>query len=228
MTAPPPLGRSWAVRLPSWRKVRDNTTEPPFDATSWTGALVVMLAVAAVPWLVQIVNVAEHYSLNQFGLRPRRLDGLWGVLAAPLLHQSWGQLGSDTVSVVLIGWVLLLAGVRSWLTVSAIVLVVGGLLTWLVAPSGELVGASGIVFGWLGYLIARAYFSRKIRWILVAAFVVFFFGGLLLGLLPTFGAHVPWQAHGSGFAAGILAGAVLHPRRARRPEAVGPTGPAVS
>lgn len=214
--------------MPTWRKQgKDNTTEPPFDATSWTGALVVMLAVAALLWVVQVVNAAEHYSLNRFALRPRNVDGLWGVLTAPLLHQGWGQLSSDTVSIVLIGWVLLLAGVRSWLTVSAIVLVVGGLLTWLVAPSGALVGASGIVFGWLGYLIARAYFSRKIRWILVAALVVFFFGGLLLGLLPTFGAHVPWQAHGSGFASGILAGAVLHPRRPRR-AGVAPTGPAVS
>jgi membrane associated rhomboid family serine protease len=83
----------------------------------------------------------------------------------------------------------------------------------LVAPSGLIVGASGLVFGWLGYLIARAYFSRKLRWIFVAVVVLVFFGTLLNGLLPSFNSNVSWQAHVCGFAAGIAAGAVLHPRR---------------
>ena len=188
-------------------------TEPPFDPSSWSGALLVMCGVAGVLWIVEIVNVADSYALNRFGLRPRVIGGLWGVLTQPFLERSAGHLLSNTVPVVLIGWVLLLSGLRNWLAVTAIVVVLGGGLTWLVAPSGLLLGASSMVFGWLGYLLARAYFSRKLRWIVVAVAVLFFFGTLLGNLLPTLHSNVSWQAHLCGFAAGILAGAVLHQRR---------------
>jgi membrane associated rhomboid family serine protease len=203
-------------------------TEPPFDPNSWTGSLIIMVSIAAVVWVIQIVNAANSYTLDRFGLRPRRIDGLWGVVTEPFLHANYGHLFSNTIPLIGIGWVLMLSGLRTWLTVSALVLVLGGLATWLVAPSGLIVGASGLVFGWLGYLIARAYFSRQLRWIFVAGVVLLFFGTLLNGLLPSFNSHVSWQAHVCGFVAGIAAGAVLHPRRAGRPrQPYGPT-PAVS
>jgi membrane associated rhomboid family serine protease len=204
------------------------TTEPAFDPTSWSGALIIMCGVGAVLWIITIVNAANDYSLNRFGLRPRQLDGLWGILTQPFLHASYGHLLSNTVPVVLIGWVLLLSGVRTWLTVTAIVVVLGDGLTWLVAPSGLVVGASAMVFGWLGYLIARAYFSRKLRWIVVAVLVLFFFGTLLGNLMPTFHSNVSWQSHVCGFVAGIVAGAVLHPRRPRGPERARPASTPVS
>jgi len=175
--------------------------------------------VAAVLWVIQVLNATHHYSFDRFGVRPRRVDGLWGVLAQPFLHQSYGHLMSNTAPLIAIGWVLMLSGVRSWLTVTGIVVVLGGAATWLVAPSGVIVGASGLVFGWLGYLIARAYFSRRIKWIVVAVVVVFFFGTLLVSLLPSFDSNVSWQSHACGFAAGIVAGAVLHPRRERASKA---------
>ena len=188
-------------------------TEPPFDPSSSAGALIVMGVVTAALWIIQIVNAARHYSLDRFGLRPRRIDGLWGILTQPLLHQSYGHLLSDTAPLVAIGWVLLLSGVRTWLTVTMLAVVVGGLATWVVAPAGVIVGSSGLVFGWLGYLIARAYFSRKLRWIVVAVVVLFFFGTLLTKLLPSYDSNVSWQSHACGFGAGSLAGAILHPRR---------------
>jgi membrane associated rhomboid family serine protease len=189
---------------------------PRLDVSTWGGALIFMLATVSLLWIVQIVNVADHYSLDRFGLRPRTVSGLWGVLTQPFLHASWGHLLSNTVSFVIIGGALVLGGLRSWLLATVIVVLAGGLLTWLVAPSGVIVGASGLIFGWLGYLISRAYFTRKIRWIASAVVVVAFFGGLLSGLVPNLGSNVSWQSHLCGFAAGILAGAVLHPRRPRR------------
>jgi membrane associated rhomboid family serine protease len=115
--------------------------------------------------------------------------------------------------VVLIGWVLLLSGLRAWATVTALVIVGGGALTWLLGPGGSvIVGASGMVFGWLGYLLARAYFSRRLKWIVVAVLVLIFFGTLLFGLIPSINSDVSWQAHVCGFAAGVGAGALLHPR----------------
>jgi membrane associated rhomboid family serine protease len=213
---------------PSWLPVRRGKSEPPFDPTSWGGALVLMLSAAAVLWVVQFVNAAQHYSLDRFGLRPRRIDGLWGVVTEPFLHTGYGHLFSNTVPLVLIGWVLLLSGLRAWLMVTALVIVIGGLATWLVAPSGLIVGASGLVFGWLGYLLARAYFSRKLKWIVVAVLVLFFFGTLLVSLLPSFESNVSWQAHVCGFGAGVVAGALLHPPRSKRPKPRTPQPPAVS
>jgi membrane associated rhomboid family serine protease len=207
---------------------KTETTEPAFDPTSWSGALVLMCGVGALLWIVEIVNAANDYSLNRFGLRPRQADGLWGILTQPFLHANASHLLSNTVPVVLIGWVLMLSGVRTWLTVTAIVVVLGDALTWLVAPAGLVVGASAMVFGWLGYLIARAYFSRKLRWIIVAVLVLFFFGTLLGNLLPTFHSNVSWQSHVCGFVAGIAAGAALHPRRPRGPKRARPESTPVS
>jgi membrane associated rhomboid family serine protease len=141
---------------------------------------------------------------------------LIGVFTEPLLHASWSHLMSNTLPFVGIGWVLMLSGLRVWGFVTAFVIVVGGLATWLVAPAGVIVGASGLVFGWLGYLVARAWFSRKLRWILSAAMVLLFFGTLLNGLLPDLDPRTSWPAHVCGFLAGVLVGWLLHPRRPPR------------
>jgi len=168
-------------------------------------------------WVVQIVNDARHYSLNRFGMLPRHTDGLWGIATQPFLHDSYAQTLRDSVILVAVSWVVMLSGARNWAIVSVIVLVVGGGLTWLIAPADVILGSSGLVLGWLGYLIARAVFSRKLRWILVAVGVLCFFGTLFASLVPSVDKHTPWQAQVCGFAAGVVAGAVLHAGGSSRP-----------
>lgn len=183
------------------------------DPGSWSGALILMLALTAVIWAVQIVNVEDDYGLDRFGLRPRDVGGLWGVLTMPFLHADWDHLLSNTLPVILIGWVVLLEGVRVFALVTAAVVLGGGVLTWAVGPGGTvIVGASALVFGWLGYLIARAVVSRRIRWIVSAAMVLVIFGTLLSGLVPVTHTQVAWQAHVCGFLAGAAMGATLHSR----------------
>lgn len=168
-----------------------------------------MVAVAAVLWIVQIIS--SVHSLTGYGLQPRHVVGLRGIVTEPFLHANYRHLLSNTAPLILIGWVVLLAGVRTWLIVTAVVVLGGGLLTWLVAPSDQvIVGASGMVFGWLAFLLARAVFSREVKWILVAVAVLFFFGTLLFGLFPTLRSDISWQAHACGFAAGVGAAALLH------------------
>lgn len=203
---------------PTWPRLSKRASEaprrePPVTSPSWTGALVIMCGVGALLWVVQLVNAHDDYGLDRFGLKPRDAGGLWGVVTMPFLHASYSHLFSNTVPLVLIGWVVLLSGLRTWGVVTALVVLGGGLLTWLVAPgSSVIVGASGMVFGWLGYLLARAYFSRSVKWIVVAVLVLVFFGSLLFGLFPTFNSTVSWPAHVCGFAAGVGAGGLLHPR----------------
>ena len=199
--------------LPFERRDDAVRTEPPFDPQSWTGALIVMASFGALLWLVQFVNAADDYQLDRFGVKPREIGGLWGLVTMPFLHASFGHMLSNTIPLVLVGWMLLLSGMRTWVTVTALVVVGGGALTWLLGPSHSvIVGASGMIFGWLGYLLARAYFSRKLKWIVVAVLVLIFFGTLLFGLVPSVNSDTSWQAHVCGFAAGIGAGALLHPR----------------
>jgi membrane associated rhomboid family serine protease len=221
----------------NWQAARERATRPEdiapakgrFDPTSWSGALILMVFAGAILWVIQAVNAGDDYRLNRFGLRPRHVDGLWGVVTAPFLHASWGHLLSNTVPFVMIGWIVLLAGVQAWFMVTGLVIVTSGIATWLVAPNGLIVGVSGLVFGWLGYLLARAYFSRSFKSILVAVVVLVFFGTLLAGLLPTVNSDVSWQGHVCGFAAGVLAGALLHPRKPRnQPTKRLRRGPAVS
>ena len=203
-----------------------SSTEPPFNPSSWSGALIVMLGFLAVLWIVQIFNARADYAWNRFGLQPRTVSGLWGVLTQPFLHESWRHLASNSLPVLGIGWVLLLSGIRVWAFVTAVVIVFGDLLTWLIGPSHSIiVGASGLVFGWMGYLIARAFFSRKFAWIVSAVAVLLFFGTLLGSLLPSVNADVSWQSHACCFAVGIGVGWLLHPRHGvRRPR---PGRPAV-
>ena len=188
-----------------------------------------MVAICAVLWAVQIINTIGGFDLAQYGLKPRDVDGLVGVLTGPFLHAGFGHLIANTVPFILIGWVVLLSGVRPFVLSSLIIIVVGGVVTWLIAPSvgphGSVVGASGLIMGWLGYLLGRAYFARRILWIITAVLVVFFFGTLLGGLLPSVNADISWQGHVAGFAAGIFAAWVMHPRRdrSRLAAAVGPS-----
>jgi membrane associated rhomboid family serine protease len=190
--------------------------EARFDVRSWSGALIVMAALVAVLFVVEAFDAASNHRLDRFGLKPREVSGLVGIVASPFLHSGWWHLVSNSVPFVLLGWVVLLSGLRNWLLVTAIVVLGGGLATWVVAPAGVIIGVSGLVFGWLGYLMARAFFARRLVFIAVALCIVFFFSSLFGGLLPSINSNVSWQAHVCGFAAGVLAGWLLHPRTRRR------------
>jgi membrane associated rhomboid family serine protease len=198
------------------RPTPEPVSEPAFDPTSWAGAIIVMTIFGAVLWIIQVINASENQGLDRFGLKPRRVDGLWGILTAPFLHDTYGHLVANTFPVILIGWALLLSGVRTWLFVTVVVVVLGDLATWLVAPSGKpIVGASGLVFGWMGYLLARAYFSRKLKWIITAVSLLTIFGALLGNLIPAADTRTSWPSHLCCFAAGVLVGWFLHPRGGR-------------
>jgi membrane associated rhomboid family serine protease len=209
------LRRAVEERREIWEQRPRRAARPPWWSVSTSsGAMLAMGIAVAVLWLVQIVNAADDYGLNRYGLRPREVEGLWGIGTQPFLHASWWHLLSNTPAFLLIGWAVLRSGWQMFTIVTLSIVVIGGAATWLLGPSDTvIVGASGLVFGWLGYLLARAWFARRLVWIIEAFVVLFFFGTLLYGLVPSVHSQVSWQAHACGFAAGVLTGAVLHPRR---------------
>ena len=131
-------------------------------AALFEGAAVIGVMVA-VMWVVEIVNKIDGQGLSADGIYPRTLSGLPGILSAPFLHAGFGHLIGNTIPFIVLGLVIAVGGARRIITVTVIVILVAGLGTWLTAGShSDTVGASGVVFGYAGFLIARGFFTRSI------------------------------------------------------------------
>ncbi|PZV08591.1 MAG: rhomboid family intramembrane serine protease [Leptolyngbya sp.] len=146
--------------------------------------------------------------LNQFGIIPRNLIGLRGVLFAPFLHANLAHLIGNTIPFVTLGWLIMLREVSDFFIVSVISAVVGGLGTWLFGSPGIHIGASGVIFGYLGYLLFRGYFERKPLSIAMSLFVLVLYGSLIWGLLP-FQYGISWEGHLFGFLGGVVSAKML-------------------
>ena len=171
--------------------------------------LLLVGAMAALMWLVEIVDLAAG-DLDRFGIEPREIDGLDGILFSPFLHAGFGHLIGNTIPFVLLGAVIALGGLARVAAVTAIVAVAGGLGTWLVGPDASVhIGASGLVFGYATYLLTRGLYSRRALHLVTGVLVLLVYGTtLLFGLVPTPG--VSWQGHLFGALAGVLAARLLH------------------
>src|SRR5258708_5444782 len=117
----------------------------------------ILFAIVLLAWLVELVDeVAFGGSLDRFGIQPRNVGALWGILAAPLLHVGWVHLASNTVPFIVLGWLVLLRGLRDFLVVTLFAVVIGGLGVWVFGAANIVtVRARCVVFGYLGYLLAR-------------------------------------------------------------------------
>ena len=188
-----------------------STEAPPRESPVVRGMIVVLALVAAM-WLVEVVDQVAGGQLDRNGIEPRDPDGLDGVVWAPFLHADWQHLIGNTIPFVALGCAIALGGIARVIVVTVIVAVVGGLGTWLVGPANTVhIGASGIVFGFAAYLVARGVFSRNPWQLLLGAVVVVVWGATLLqGLVPEDG--ISWQGHLFGALGGVLAARVLSQR----------------
>lgn len=183
--------------------------------------LVLLAAIVVLMWLLEAINSLDGQALDADGIHPRNVGHLWGILTAPFLHLSFAHLIDNTIPFVFMGVIIALRGVARLAVVTAIVIVVGGLGTWLIAPAGTVtVGASGVVFGYATYLLSRGIFDRSWLEFLTGIVVGVVWGGALLSsLVPQPG--VSWQGHVCGAVGGLVAAWLLaRPRARRRPEAV--------
>jgi membrane associated rhomboid family serine protease len=189
---------------------------------------VVLAAMLLLMWGSEAVDALPGVNLDAYGIEPRDPDGLAGIAAAPFLHVGFGHLVGNTVPFVLMGAVIALAGAARVVLVTAIVALVSGLGTWLIAPADTVhLGASGVVFGYATYLIARGLFSRRLGQLAVGALVVALWGSALLaGLGPQDG--VSWQGHLFGAIGGLVAARVLSSRERGRPDRGGGPGRATA
>jgi membrane associated rhomboid family serine protease len=171
-----------------------------------------------VMWALEIADVALDNRLDEYGIEPREVDGLDGIAFAPFLHVGFGHLIGNTIPFVVMGIVIAFEGPVRLLAVTGIVILVSGVGVWLVAPADTIhLGASGLVFGYAAYLIARGWFNRRFVEVAIGAGVAVIWGGALLGgLEPREG--ISWQGHLFGAIGGVVAARALvrEPGRAGR------------
>ncbi|MBX3060289.1 MAG: rhomboid family intramembrane serine protease [Anaerolineae bacterium] len=162
-------------------------------------------------WFLEFVDwLVFNGALDGYGIKPRTTNGLLGILYAPFLHGGFGHLMANTMPILILGGLILISrGLKDFFVVTGLVMIVSGLGTWLIGPSFSVhIGASGLVFGYFGFLLLMAYFERSCRAIVVAGVVLFVYGGLVWGILPR-GDGISWQSHLFGLVGGILAAYLL-------------------
>jgi len=184
------------------------------------GAALLMAVLLAGLWVLEFFDQLSGERLDNFGIHAQELDGLPEIFTAPFLHAGWDHLISNSVPFFVLGFLVLLGGMARWLLSSLICIVSSGITAWLLTPANTIiVGASGLIFGWLAYLLARGLWSRRPGQVALAVVVLLVYGGLIWGVFPG-NAGVSWQAHLGGAVGGVFAAWLLHRRAAsRRPVA---------
>jgi membrane associated rhomboid family serine protease len=202
---------------------------PSRDALS---GLILLLGIVALMWALEAVNALDHRGLSQeAGIWPRNVDHLWAIFTAPFLHENfYPHLFDNTIPLAFMGVIIALHGARRLAVVTLIVIVISGIGTWLISPSGtDTFGASGLVFGYATYLLARGIFNRSLLEIGVGLVVGVIWGGVLVAsVVPHAG--VSWQDHVCGAVGGVIAAWLLvgaarpEPGRRRAPRRPGTSG----
>ncbi|MET9861643.1 rhomboid family intramembrane serine protease [Streptomyces smyrnaeus] len=168
----------------------------------------------ALLWVLEAVDQASGNALDSFGIQPRRVGELVDVIPSAFMHFGFEHLIANTLPLLVLGFLAALRGVGRFLVVAAIIVVVSGLGVWLIAPEhSNTAGASGLIFGLFGYLLARGFVDRRITDVALGTVVAVFYGSLLWGVLPT-DSGISWQGHLFGLIGGLLAARLTaEPRR---------------
>jgi membrane associated rhomboid family serine protease len=181
------------------------TVEPTSMSETLKSQAIVLGGLVALMWVVFFATVATGGALLGFGIIPRSLIGLRGILFAPFLHGSFAHLLANSIPFAMMGWFVMLRDSRHFLRVTAAAMLGSGLVAWLLGATGSVhVGASGLIFGYLGFLMFSGWYTRSIPSIVISLLVTVMWGGLIFGVLPG-QMGISWQAHLGGFIGGALA-----------------------
>jgi membrane associated rhomboid family serine protease len=183
----------------------------------WVVGGATILTFVALLYLAELIDLLTDHSLDGNGIRPQTTDGLWGIIFAPILHANWQHLAANTVPLLVLGFLMTLAGISRFVWATAIIWILGGFGTWLIGNLGsscgptDHIGASGLIFGYLAFLLVFGLFVRRVWDIIIGLVVLFLYGGVLLGAMPVLHqcGGVSWQGHLSGAVAGVVAAYLL-------------------
>ncbi|MFT4148399.1 MAG: rhomboid family intramembrane serine protease [Micrococcaceae bacterium] len=173
------------------------------------GRFLLPLGMVAIMWIIQLFNIGGWMN-RSLGLVSRDVGSLWNIFTFPFVHAGWWHISANSVPLLVLGCIVAMSGSRAFIQATALIITMGGALLWLFGPSNTLtVGASGLIFGYMTYLIARAIFYpssfKKIWYIAVAIGVGFFYSATFFtGVIPHVGSGISWQAHLFGAVAGVI------------------------
>jgi len=186
--------------------MRDDLTISRRTLSQTAKAQVTVLGGAiALMWMVFFASVVSGGHLLVLGIIPRTAIGLRGIFLAPFLHGSVAHLVSNTISFLFLGWLVMLRDRNHFLPVTVYAMLASGITAWLFgAPGSVHIGASGVIFGYLGFLMLAGWYSRSYASIALSILVTIFWGPMVLGVIPA-SAGISWQAHLGGFLGGVLA-----------------------
>lgn len=178
-----------------------------------------VLVPVAVMWVLEAVDqLLLRGALDHLGIRPRSMSGLWGIPVAPWLHGGFGHLMANTAPLLVLGTIIVLRSRRDLVVVSVLATLVGGAGIWLLgAPRSNHIGASILVFGYLGFLLWRGWYERRLGSMFVSMAVAVAYGGALWGVLPV-QQGISWEGHLFGLLGGVMAARLLA-RRSPPPSA---------
>ena len=163
-----------------------------------------IVSLLAVLTAIEIINFFTGRMLTQLGNIPRYVPGLKGILLGPFIHGSLQHFFSNLVPLAIFTYLMLQYGLRRYLLVSLWIIILSGILVWLFVRSASHVGASGVIYGYFGYLVLAGFLNKSIKLLLISFLVAFFYGGLIFGIMPS-GPFVSWESHLFGFIAGLIA-----------------------
>lgn len=164
-----------------------------------------LASLVLIAWVLEILDLILPGTIDGFGIRPRTFGGIFGIAFAPFLHQGSGHLASNSLPFLFLGGIVLIGGRALFIRVSIVILALSGAALWTLGPGNtNHIGASMLIFGYLGFLIARGFVERSPVWTLVSIGVLVFYGGMIGGVLPG-QPGVSWQGHLFGFIAGVIA-----------------------
>jgi membrane associated rhomboid family serine protease len=173
-----------------------------------TMRIILIAAISAVMIAIHLIDLVLGGFLKGFGIHPREMGTAYTIFTAPWLHGDFSHLLSNLSGFIVLGFLCLLNGIRYFLKASMLIIVITGALVWLFGREATHIGASGWIFGLWSLAIAWAWFDRSWRNIAISVAVVFFYGGMVFGVLPT-QSYVSFESHLFGALAGIFAAFTL-------------------
>lgn len=159
-------------------------------------------------WLVEIINIAVDHQLCDLGIFPRSKMGIVGIVLSPFLHYGLDHVVMNTLPFIILGGFVVLRNPKQFLKISIFIILVGGMGVWIFGRTAYHVGASGLIFGYFGFILSRSWYEHSFVSVIIAIIAILIYGGMLIGIVPIF-SYVSWEAHLFGFIAGILIARVL-------------------
>lgn len=170
--------------------------------------VLLITSIVVLLWIIEILNIATGNHFGSYGILPRTVIGLRGIVLAPFIHHNIYHLVLNTLPFLILGGLVRLRGLDDFIELSLFVMIVGGLCVWLVGRQAYHIGASGLIFGYFGFLTAAGWYEKQFMSIIISLVVLFLYGGLFWGVLPI-RPFVSWEGHLFGLLSGVACARML-------------------